>query len=87
MSKFLSGLSPTLKSQVRGQLLGGDNILTLAVSFSRVMCVSTGADVSSALSMNQTLDVIKVIVVVVVMNATLEDMAHLARDTMFLVDD
>ena len=35
--KFISGLSPTLRSQVRGQILGGDSILTLTVTFSRVM--------------------------------------------------
>ena len=36
VSKFLSGLSPTLQSQVRGQILG-DNIPTLTATFSRVM--------------------------------------------------
>ena len=50
MSKFLSDLSATLRSQVRGQILGGDSIPTLTVTFSRVMRVSLGAgvDVSSA---------------------------------------
>ena len=48
VSKFLSGLTPTLQSQVRGQILGGDSILTLTVTFSRVMRVSTRADVFSA---------------------------------------
>jgi len=48
VSKFLSGLSPTLRSQVRGQILGGDSIPTLTATFSRVMRVSIGADVSSA---------------------------------------
>ena len=48
VSKFLSGLSPTLQSQVRGQILGGDSIPTLTAIFSRVMRVSTGADVFSA---------------------------------------
>jgi len=47
VSKFLSGLSPTLRSQVRDQILGEDSIPTLTATFSRVMCVSTGADVSS----------------------------------------
>ena len=41
VSKFLSGLSPTLRSQVRSQILGGDDILTLSATFSRVMRVST----------------------------------------------
>ena len=54
MSKFLSGMSLTLRSQVRGQILGGDNILTLTVTFSRVMRVSTGAAVSSAPSIEQS---------------------------------
>jgi len=45
VSKFLSDLSPTLRSQVRGQILRGDSILSLTVIFSRVMRVSTGADV------------------------------------------
>ena len=43
VSEFLSGLSPTLRSQVRGQILGGDNIPTLTATFSRVMQVSTGS--------------------------------------------
>jgi len=47
-SKFLSGLSPTLRSQVQGQILRGDNIPTLATTFSRVMArVSNGSDISS----------------------------------------
>ena len=54
ISKFLSGLNPTLRSWVRGQILGGDSILTLTANFSRVMWVSTGADVSSALSIEQS---------------------------------
>ena len=54
MSKFLSDLSPTLKSQVRDQLLGGDSILTLTITFSRVMRVSTGVDVISASSIDQS---------------------------------
>jgi len=45
--KFLPGLSLSLRSQVRGQILGGDNIPTLIATFSRVMCVSTGADVTT----------------------------------------
>ena len=54
MSKFLSGLSPTLKSQLRGHILRGDSIPTLTITFSRVMCVSTGANVSSASSIDQS---------------------------------
>ena len=46
--QFLSGLSPTLRSQVRGQILREDSIFTLTATFSRVMRVFTGADVSSA---------------------------------------
>ena len=46
--KFLSYLSPTLRSQVRGQTLGGDSIFLLTVIFSRVMRVFTGADIFSA---------------------------------------
>ena len=53
MSKFLSGLSLTLRSQVQGQILG-DNILTLTVTFSRVMLVSTEVDVFSAPSIEQS---------------------------------
>jgi len=37
VSKFLSGLSPTLRSQVCGQILGEKSILTLTATFSRVM--------------------------------------------------
>jgi len=37
---------------VRGQILGGDSIPTLTATFSRVMQVSTGANVSSASSMD-----------------------------------
>jgi len=37
VSKFLSGLSPTLRSQMQGQILGGDSIPTLTSTFSRVM--------------------------------------------------
>ena len=54
VSKFLSGLSPTLRSQVRGQNLGGDSILVLTASFSRVMQVSTRVDVSFALFIDQS---------------------------------
>ena len=39
-SKFLSGLSSTLRSQVRGQILGG-GIPMLTATFSRVMSVYT----------------------------------------------
>jgi len=52
--KFLSGLSPTLRSQVRDQILGEDNIPTLTATFSRVMCVSTDTDVSHASSIDQS---------------------------------
>jgi len=45
VSKFMSGLSLSLRSQVPGHILGGDSIPTLTVTFSRVMCVSTGTDV------------------------------------------
>jgi len=54
VSKFLSGMSPILRSQVRGQILGGDSIFTLIATFSRVLRVSTGADVSSASSIDQS---------------------------------
>ena len=36
VSKFLSGLSPSLRSQGASQKLGGDIISTLDVTFSRV---------------------------------------------------
>ena len=39
VSKFLSGLSPTLRSQMRGRILGGDSIPALTATFSRVMRV------------------------------------------------
>jgi len=48
VSKFLSGLSPTLRSQVRGQILGGDSVPTLTTTFSRVMRASTKTNVFSA---------------------------------------
>jgi len=35
VSKFLCGLSPTLRSHLRGQVLGGDSIPSLTVTFSR----------------------------------------------------
>jgi len=83
VSKFLSGLSATLRSQVRGQIPRRDSILTLTTTFSRVM--STGVDVSSASSIDQS-----------AMyfghgrergrDATLEDVAHFAG-AMFMVDD
>ena len=50
---------------MRGQILGGDSIPTLIAAFSRVMRVSTGADVSSTSSIDQsacTLDVAEVVV-------------------------
>jgi len=54
VSKYMSGLSPSLRSQVRGQILGGDSIITLTVNFSRVMRISTRADVSYAPSIEQS---------------------------------
>ena len=54
LSKFLSGLSPTLRFQVRGQILGRDSIRTLTSTFSRVMRVSIGTDASSAPSIQQS---------------------------------
>ena len=54
VSKFLSGLSPPLRSQMRGQMLGGDSISVLAATFSRVMQVSTGFEASSAPSIEQS---------------------------------
>jgi len=48
VSKFLSGLSSSLRSQVWGQILGGESIPILTAIFSRVMHVSTGTDVSPA---------------------------------------
>ena len=54
VSKFLSGLSLTLRFLVRDQILGGDSIPTLNATFSRVMRVSTGADVCSASSIEQS---------------------------------
>ena len=47
--KFLFNLSPGTS-----QILGGDNILTLTVTFSRVVRVSTGADVSPTPSIKQS---------------------------------
>jgi len=46
VSKFLSGLSPSWRSQARGQILGGDSIPTMTTTFFRVMRMSSGADVS-----------------------------------------
>ena len=54
VSKFLSGLSLTLRSQMMGKILGGDSIPTLTDTFSRVVRVFTGADVSSAPSIEQS---------------------------------
>ena len=53
MSKFLSGLSSSSRPYEQDQILGGDNIPTLTVNFSRVMRVTTGADVSPAPSVEQ----------------------------------
>ena len=52
--KFLFGLSPSLRSQVLDQILRGDTIPTLTSTFFRVMRVFTGADVISALSIEQS---------------------------------
>ena len=48
MSKFR--LSPTLRSQMRGQILRGDGIPTLIATFFRVMRVSTRADIEANVS-------------------------------------
>jgi len=37
-----------------GQILGGESIPTLTATFSRIMCVSTGLDVSHAPSVKQS---------------------------------
>ena len=42
---------------MRGQILGGDIIFTLTVTFYRVMRVSTGADISSAPTIEQSVKV------------------------------
>ena len=39
---------------MQGQILGGDNISTLTFTFSRIMRVSTGADVTTAPSIEQS---------------------------------
>ena len=54
VSKFLSDLSLTLRSQVRGQILKEDSIPTFTATFSRVMQISTRSDVSSAPSIEQS---------------------------------
>jgi len=54
VSKFLSGLSPSLWSWVRGQILEEDNIPTLTATFSKIMRVSTEADVSHAPSIESS---------------------------------
>ena len=54
VSKFMFDLSLSLQSQVRSQILRGDSILTLTITFSKVMCDSTGADVPHAPSIKQT---------------------------------
>ena len=59
MSKFLSDLNPSLRSQLCGQILGSYNILTLTVTFSRVMRVSTGTDVSPTPSIEQSVMIFK----------------------------
>jgi len=74
VSKFLSGLGPLLRYQVRGQILRGDNIPTLTATFSRVMCVSIGDGMSSGPSIEQSAWFPGVIeVAVVVMIVILED--------------
>ena len=52
VSEFLSGLGPTLRSQVWNQILR-DSIPTLIATFSRIMRVFTGLNVSSAPSIEQ----------------------------------
>jgi len=51
--KVLVWLESSLRSQVRGQILGGDNIPTLTATFSSVMHVSTGPDATTAPSIEQ----------------------------------
>ena len=46
VSKFLSSLILSIRSQVRGHILKVDKIPTLTTTFSRVMRVSTGIDMS-----------------------------------------
>ena len=52
VSKFLFSLS-LLRYQVRDQILGGNSIPILTTTFSRVMRVFTGVDVSPTLSIEQ----------------------------------
>ena len=86
VSKFLSGLSLTLRSQVQGQILGRDSISTLTANFSMVMRVSTRANVSSAPSIEQSAMVLDVVVVVAAilededMDLLEADMAHMEAD-------
>jgi len=54
MLESLSGLSPAFRSQVCSQILGGDSIPMLTVTYSRVIRVSTGTDVSFASSIDQS---------------------------------
>ena len=54
VSKFFSGSSPSLRSHVRDQILGGDNIPTLTATFSKVMHVSIRANVTTAPSIEQS---------------------------------
>ena len=80
---------------MRGQILGGDNILTLTATFSRVMCVSTGDGVSSHQlfsSLPWSSDVAEVagVVVIVILNDVdpLEgDVAHIMVDIVALIKD
>jgi len=53
VSKFLYGLSPSLRSLVRAQILGGENIPTLTATFFTVMRVSAGAEVTTTPSIEQ----------------------------------
>ena len=54
------------------QILEGDSILTLKITFSRVMRVSTGSDVSSAPSIEQSVRFL-IVAEIVVVAAILED--------------
>jgi len=89
MLESLSGLSPAFRSQVCGQILGGDSIPMLTATFSRIIRVSTRTDVPLhhlLISLSCTLDVVEVVVVIA--DAILEEVAaNLVRDAIFLVDD
>ena len=95
VSKFLSVLSPSLHSQVGGQTLGGDSILPLTITFSRVMRVSTKDGASSAPTIKKSamsLHVAEVAIVVVTVilegvDPLKEDVAHKVVDRVFLIND